>query len=359
MKMKTITKPVMMALIGLAMLLCVSAKAQLIWSDEFNGTSVNTSNWNFEQGAGGWGNQELQYYRSQNATVSGGVLNITARRESYGGAAYTSARINTAGKRTFTYGFLEASCRMPMGQGYWPAFWMIGQNFGSVGWPACGEIDIMEHVNSEARVVGTIHWNGPNGYSLYNASYNTSPGNWHRYQLNWNQYGMRWYVDGVQYHTANITNSINSTEEFHRPFFFILNLAIGGVWPGSPTSSTPFPAVFQVDYVRVYQQSNARMPGADEEIAKNGAEEQNNVRVYPNPVQDVLNYSVPEGLENHTLKMYDIEGREVISRDVRDVKESNSINVSTVKPGYYIMDVYNDRLRKKNRLRKKIKVQKE
>jgi beta-glucanase (GH16 family) len=225
---------------------------QLVWSDEFNGTSVNTGNWNFETGAGGWGNNEQQYYRSQNATVSNGNLVITARRESFGGANYTSARLTTQNKRQYTYGRMEARLRLPLGQGLWPAFWMLGSNISSVGWPRCGEIDIMEHINTSNTVYGTIHWDA-NGYAQYGGNTNTTPASYHVYSIEWNSSSIKWFVDGVKYHEANILNNINSTEEFHRPFFFILNLAVGGNWPGQTIDNSKLPASMYVDYVRVYQ----------------------------------------------------------------------------------------------------------
>ena len=230
----------------------VAATYQLVWSDEFNGTSVNTSNWNFETGAGGWGNNEQQYYRSQNATVSNGNLVITAKRESFGGANYTSARLTTQNKRTFTYGRMEARIRLPLGQGLWPAFWMLGSNISSIGWPRCGEIDIMEHINTENRVYGTIHWDA-NGYAHYGGNTTTTPSSYHVYSIEWNSSAIKWFVDGVKYHEANILNNINSTEEFHRPFFFILNMAVGGNWPGQTIDNSKLPASMYVDYVRVYQ----------------------------------------------------------------------------------------------------------
>jgi beta-glucanase (GH16 family) len=345
MKMKNITKS-MLGLLGLMMLLSIHVKAQLLWADEFNGTSVNTANWNYDIGAGGWGNAELEYYRSQNATVSGGYLNITARRESYGGAAYTSARMKTQGKKSWTYGWMESRIKMPKGKGLWPAFWMIGNNIGSVGWPKCGELDIMEHVNSEGAIVGSMHWDS-NGHQLYNGTKAVDVGGWHNYQLNWNSTSLRWYVDGSLYLTGNIANNINGTEEFKLPFFFILNLAVGGVWPGSPDGSTVFPAVMQVDYVRVYQQSNAR--AASEEEVVNAESE---VRLLSNPVRETVRYTVPEGMENHTLKIYDVQGKIVATHDVRNAKGENSIDVSSAKSGYYILDLYNDRLRKKIRILK-------
>lgn len=231
----------------------------LVWSDEFNGSSLDTSNWTCEIGTGhnGWGNNELQYYtdRPENVRVSGGHLIITARRENYGGRNYTSARIKTQGKRNWTYGRIEARIKIPTGQGLWPAFWMLGESFSQVSWPYCGEIDIMEHINNESVTHGTIHWSDHNGnYAYYGgATRNLDFSQFHVYSIEWSPSSIKWFVDGNQFFEANIANGINGTDEFHKPFFIILNLAVGGNWPGSPNSSTPFPAEMLVDYVRVYQ----------------------------------------------------------------------------------------------------------
>lgn len=237
-----------------------SGYTRLVWSDEFNGTSLDTSNWTYEIGTGsnGWGNNELQYYtsRPENIRVSGGNLIITARRESYGGMNYTSARIKTQDKRTFTYGRVEARIKIPTGKGLWPAFWMLGNNISQVSWPYCGEIDIMEHVNNEGVTHGTIHWSDHNGnYAYYGGPtpWNLDFSQYHVYAIEWSPTSIKWFVDGNQFWEANIANSINGTDEFHKPFFILLNLAVGGNWPGSPDGSTPFPAEMLVDYVRVYQ----------------------------------------------------------------------------------------------------------
>jgi beta-glucanase (GH16 family) len=225
----------------------------LVWSDEFdNGIG---SDWVFEtgNGSGGWGNNELEYYRRENAYVSNGALVIEAKRESYGGYNYTSARMKTQGRRSWQYGRIEARIRLPLGQGIWPAFWMLGDNISSVNWPACGEIDIMEHINNESTIYGTIHWDA-DGYANYGGSTSASVADYHVYAIEWDASAIRWYCDGNQYHEANIANNINSTEEFHRNFFILLNVAVGGNWPGSPDGSTTFPAYMYVDYVRVYQQ---------------------------------------------------------------------------------------------------------
>jgi beta-glucanase (GH16 family) len=238
--------------VALAVLSWAGAAGAAQWADEFNGNGAPA--WTFDVGGGGWGNNELQYYREggNNAWQYGGRLQIQAKRESYGGRAYTSARINTSGRRTFgPYGYMQARIQGPMGQGLWPAFWMLGTTFGQYGWPGCGEIDIMEHVNNSGNVLGTIHWNGPSGYSYYTAM-NSGVGfsGYHVYSLYWDAGRLVWQIDYQDRGTANIANSINSTEEFHRGFFAILNLAVGGNWPGPPNSGTPFPANFNIDWIR-------------------------------------------------------------------------------------------------------------
>jgi beta-glucanase (GH16 family) len=248
---------------GVLLISAPAARAQswdLVWSDEFDGTSVNSSNWTSEVGGGGWGNNELQYYTNgSNASVSGGLLTITANRVNsgscwYGTCQYTSTRMVTRGKREFTYGRIEARMALPMGQGLWPAFWALGTNIGSVGWPACGEIDVMEHVNATTDTHGTIHWDA-GGYASYGGStFVPDPASFHVYTIEWTPASIKWLVDGAQYHEANIENSMNSTEEFHRSFFVLLNLAVGGNWPGSPDPGTVFPARLYVDYVRAYRQ---------------------------------------------------------------------------------------------------------
>ena len=234
---------------------------QLVWADEFN-TSIGPD-WVFETGtgSGGWGNNELQYYRSQNASVSGGALVITARREAFGGMQYTSARIKTQGRKSWRYGRIEARISMPSFQGVWPAFWMLGDNIGSVGWPSCGEIDIMEHVNTGGTVVGTMHWQDHNNqYANYGGNTSTSITSYHTYAIEWNANEIRWFVDGAQYHVANIAGGINGTSEFHNNFFIILNMAIGGNWPGFTIDNNAFPATMRVDYVRVYTQGTTPPP---------------------------------------------------------------------------------------------------
>jgi beta-glucanase (GH16 family) len=249
-------------LLPLLLILCAPVFAQnwqIVWQDEF--TSGVSADWVFETGtgSGGWGNNELEYYRRENATVSNGQLVITAKREAFGGMQYTSARMKTQGKKSWKFGKIEARIAMPSFQGVWPAFWMLGDNIGSVGWPACGELDIMEHVNTGGTVYGTAHWSDPNNnYASYGG--NTTLGSltaFHNYWIEWDASLVKWFVDGVKYHEINIAGGINGTGEFSNNFFILLNLAIGGNWPGFTVDNNAFPANMYVDYVRVYQNTAA------------------------------------------------------------------------------------------------------
>jgi beta-glucanase (GH16 family) len=226
----------------------------LVWSDEFNGSI--SPDWNFDIGSpnNGWGNDEQQYYRRENATIENGNLVITAKNESYGGKNYTSARMSTGGKKSFTYGKIECRMAMPSFNGSWPAFWMLGDNIGSVGWPSCGEIDIMEHINTEPTIFQTIHWKDANGqYAKYtsNATVDVTP--FHTYSVEWDDQTIKWFIDGSQYQVASIANNVNGTTAFHKSFYLLLNLSIGGMLPGYNIDNGAMPARMLVDYVRVYQ----------------------------------------------------------------------------------------------------------
>ncbi len=226
----------------------------LVWSDEFNGTSVDATKWNFETGYLNV-NQEEEYYQAANATVANGNLIITAKNESMGGHPYTSARMNTSNKVLVTYGRIEARIKLPVGQGFWPAFWMLGQNISTVSWPNCGEIDIMEHINTDSLIYGSMHWSSGGHEADYSLNTASSPAQYHVYAVEWDTNSIRWYVDNTLYVTGNIANNINSTDAFHKPFFIILNLAVGGSWPGQTVDTSKLPASMYVDYVRVYKQN--------------------------------------------------------------------------------------------------------
>lgn len=239
---------------------------QLAWSDEFaqaDGSSPDSSKWGYDIGASGWGNAELEYYtaRTNNARIEGGQLVIEARKETYNGSDYTSARMLTKGKWSWTYGRIEARIKIPRGQGIWPAFWMLGVNIDSVGWPNCGEIDIMENIgnfNDRGTTHGTIHGPGYSGGGSIGGTY-TLPGgaaladDFHIYAVEWTPNQFRWFLDTNLYFTATPASLPGGTVwVFTQPQFLLLNVAVGGYWPGYPDGTTVFPQQMRVDYVRVY-----------------------------------------------------------------------------------------------------------
>lgn len=250
------------AILALALLSPAKAQAQnwqLVWADEFNG-SIGPD-WSFENGGGGWGNNELQYYRPQNATIENDALCITAKNEAFGGYNYTSARMKTQGHKSWRYGRIVASIRMPSFQGQWPAFWMLGDNIGSVGWPACGELDIMEQINTENTVHGSTHWFA-GGQADWTSSAGTSVTGWHEYSVTWDPNYIRWYIDGNQFSQFYIGGNAGGTNAFNQNnFFAILNLAIGGNWPGFSVNNGALPAKMYVDWIRVYQDGGGLADG--------------------------------------------------------------------------------------------------
>ncbi|MCR5430641.1 MAG: glycoside hydrolase family 16 protein [Eubacterium sp.] len=242
----------------------VSADDQykLVWSDEFEGTSLNGSNWTCEIGTGswGWGNNEQQYYRNHpdNIEVSDGTLKIHALRHEtpIGGKYYTSARMKTQGKHSFKYGKIEAKMRLPRFQGAWPAFWMLGENIGSAEWPACGEMDIMEAINNNNYIYSNLHWSYNNTTAdTHGNAYNVGDRRqWHTYSMIWTETNASFYIDDKITESYDITTSAQM-EEFRKEQFILLNLAIGGQWPGYDIDNDAFPdrSTMEVDYVRVYQ----------------------------------------------------------------------------------------------------------
>lgn len=229
--------------------------ATLVWSDEFNSALLNTATWNYEQGAGGWGNNELQTYTSStnNVHIDSGYLHITALNPS--ASYYTSGRITTQGKKDFTYGKIMIRARLPQGQGIWPALWMLGANFSAVSWPKCGEIDIMELLGHAPSVVyGALHWDS-NGHTSRVNSYtlggSTFSSGFHVFSLVWTPNYLRWSVDDHEF--FSLSRSEVSAFPFDLPQFFIFNIAVGGNWPGRPDQTTTFPQHLIIDYIRVYQ----------------------------------------------------------------------------------------------------------
>ena len=258
----------------------------LIWDEEFNGSSVNTANWNIDVGNPGV-NNELENYQAANATVSNGNLVITAKQQSVGGQPYTSAKLETAGKFSVQFGRIEARIKLPMVQGTWPAFWMLGSSINSgTPWPDCGEIDIMEHVNTTNTILGTMHWNGGSGHVQYGSSTTTTPGDYHVYAVEWDANSIRWYVDNTLYVTGNIQNNINNTGAFHHPFFIILNLAMGGNLPGNTIDNASLPTQMLVDYVLVYSMTPNSGPPIGQTISLMGS---NNLFVSSEDGQQPMN----------------------------------------------------------------------
>ena len=237
--------------------------AQYLWNDEFDGESIDLNKWTFDIGTGasGWGNNEWEYYtdRKENAYVKDGVLHIRAQKEDYEGQKYTSARMLTKGKFSFKYGTVEARIALPTGKGIWPAFWMLGENFDTVGWPACGEIDIIEAVNTENKIYGTNHWANGAEYATYgnntgnyrNQKFDLDITQFHTYKFTWDEKYIRMFVDDFMYHEILIEGNEGDTEEFHKQFFFLLNVAVAGNWPGFEVDDSQFPNEMLVDYIRV------------------------------------------------------------------------------------------------------------
>jgi len=233
---------------------------KLVWADEFDDTALNSDFWSFETGNGsnGWGNNELQFYRTQNTSIQDGHLVITAKKEPFGGKEYTSSRIMTNSKKDFRYGRVDIRAALPKGQGIWPALWMLGSNFDTVSWPACGEIDIMEMIGGGGRentVHGTVHWQNEGKHAQFGGKTTLPSGTFSDqfavYSITWDATSIRWFVDNKQYHVIDTTPA--ELDEFRRNFFFIFNVAVGGNWPGSPNTTTTFPQHMIVDYVRVFQ----------------------------------------------------------------------------------------------------------
>lgn len=235
----------------------------LAWNDEFSGTTLDLNAWNQEtgNGSGGWGNNELEFYTSstKNTFLSNGNLIIEARKEPISGFNYSSGRMTTQNKKTFTFGRIDIRAKLPVGKGIWPALWMLGTNITSVGWPACGEIDIMELIGTyPGRTHGTMHWKPVTGFSTnLGGVYNLSSGNFsqqfHVFSIIWSQDMIKWLMDDQLFFTATKANVGAANYPFNAPEFFIFNVAVGGNWPGPPDPGTVFPQRMFVDYVRVFQ----------------------------------------------------------------------------------------------------------
>ncbi|MGH9703323.1 MAG: glycoside hydrolase family 16 protein [Candidatus Acidiferrales bacterium] len=242
----------------------------LVWSDEFeghDGSAPDPRKWTYDLGGSGWGNDELQTYtlRSQNISIQNGKLIIAAFHENYTGPDglakdFTSARVKTQGLFAQEYGRFEARIKIPYGQGIWPAFWILGDNFAKDGWPACGEIDIMENIGKEPAVIhGSLQGPGYSGANHLSAAFHLPGGRqfsdgFHIFAVEWEPNAVQFYVDSYLYSSFTSADVPGGKPwVFNHKFFILLNVAVGGNWPGPPDSTTVFPQVMQVDYVRVYK----------------------------------------------------------------------------------------------------------
>jgi beta-glucanase (GH16 family) len=290
----------------------------LVWSDEFdgpNGSAVDSTKWSFDVGGNGWGNNELETYTNStaNAYRDGGQLVIKVLKETVTGSDgikrdYTSARLLTNNKFSQTYGRFEARIKIPYGQGIWPAFWMLGDNIGTAGWPNCGEIDIMENIGKEPSMVhGTFHGPGYSGANGIGAPYALPNGQkfsdaFHTFAVEWEPNVVRFYVDGLLYKTTVPADlPAGKSWVFDHPFFIILNVAVGGYWPGNPDGTTVFPQQMLVDYVRVYQRttpSNVPVLFTDEGANRALALDSVTFKRDPFSVRNSLNFS-----SDHTTRL--------------------------------------------------------
>lgn len=243
----------------------VTTFENVVMEENFDGTELDTSLWSYDigdgssQGLSGWGNNELQYYtdRPENVKVEDGILNITARKEAYEEASYTSGRILTKLNFDQKYGRFEARMKLPWGQGLWPAFWLLGADIDEVGWPQTGEIDIMEYRGQEpTRIHGSVHGPGYSGAEAVSKSYNLEGDrfdtDFHVFGIEWGKDYINFYVDDDLYNQIT-PEDVDGEWVYNKPFYILINMAVGGSFVGSPTEDTVFPQTLEIDYVRVYQ----------------------------------------------------------------------------------------------------------
>jgi beta-glucanase (GH16 family) len=328
MKVRTLSRSIVAAILVLPFVWPLALQAQewqLVWSDEFEGDSLDTSKWSYQyatgasEGLNSWGNNELQYYtdRPENIYVEDGELHIVARQESYVNRNYTSARIRSINQGDWKYGRFEIRAKMPEGRGLWPAIWMMPTDNVYGVWAASGEIDIVELLGHQPSIVhGTLHYGGrwPNNVQS-TASYTLSSGkfsdDFHTFTLQWTENDMRWYVNDVYYQNQRswYTQGHPFPAPFDQRFHMILNVAVGGNWPGSPNHTTVFPQHMIVDYVRVYQQVATSSADQDDVNGYGTFELKQN---YPNPFAPSTNieFVLPQPSEVR-LDVYDTLGRVV------------------------------------------------
>lgn len=320
---------------------------QLVWSDEFDGDTLDLTKWSYQTGTGteyglvGWGNNELEYYQEKNISVADGVMTITAKRENVETSQFTSGRIRTINLGDWTYGRFEFRAKMPEGQGLWAAIWMLPTDNIYGGWAASGEIDIMEYLGSDTtKVYGTIHYGGqwPDNKSKgtdYVRSDTAFNEDFHIFALEWEEGKLRWYVDGEEFQNLGTgmwySSAANFPAPFDKRFHILINLAVGGNWPGSPDLTTTFPQEMVVDYVRVYEDASA---GLNKETTSMKLEQN-----HPNPFDDYSTITFSLSSEEHVLlEVYDILGRKVrtlADRIYGSGEHQVGLEANSLEPGYY------------------------
>lgn len=317
--------PLLILLISCATISAYAQNWVLEWSDEFDSTEIDTSKWSFQIGNGGpelpgWGNNELEYYtdRPENARIEDSILIIEARKEFYSGSQYTSARLRTWGKVDFQFGKIVARMKLPKGQGIWPAFWMLPAK-ESFTWPTDGEIDIMELVGHEPNIsYGTIHYgpvwpNNQNKGCPYVLSSGDFIEDFHEFSIEWKTNSIRWFIDDNFFCQMTPSSLTPHSWPFNNhPFYILLNLAVGGNWPGNPDSTTEFPQKLEVDYVRYYKDVSTS-------VQNNLPEESGfSIKVY----QDLVahNFSIESNFRIEKISIIDIYGKTVIEESPQSTK---------------------------------------
>jgi beta-glucanase (GH16 family) len=302
----------------------------LVWAEEFLGNSLNMDTWNFDLGDHGWGNNEWQNYTNSplNHQVSAGSLKITARHQ--GGENYSSARITTRNKFEFQYGKVEARIKVPIGQGIWPAFWMLGANFQAVGWPQCGEIDIMEHVNNEPLTHAAKHWNLP-GHTYETSNMPFQVNEFHKYGLIWNEVGVTYLVNDRPFFYLPFSENDNTAAIFQKPFYFLLNVAVGGNWPGYPDGTATFPATMEVQNIRVYEPNT---------LSASANEAADLTRIYPLPAKDNLNIDFGDVSLGRQVFIFNTAGQMFHSAFANG--HMLQIDTRSWSAGLYIVQVWNE-----------------
>jgi beta-glucanase (GH16 family) len=307
---------------------------ELLWSDEFDYSGLpDPDKWTFVTGPDPGGNNELQYCtnRLENAEVRDSILVITARKESYGGRDYTSARIITYNNNLYwKYVKVDARIKLPYGQGIWPAFWMFGESIYSIGWPKCGEIDILEMIGGDDRentVMGGVMWDQGGLPARYANSISLPSGifadDFHIFSIEWNSERILWRMDGTQFNVFDITGA--ELSEFHKEFFILLTLTVGGTLPGSPDSTTIFPQELQVDYVRVYS------------VIDNleNSEYERQLQLFPNPSDNEIMIDAKEKFKSYCV--IDFTGKVLYYNLLKD----NRIEISDLQSGIYLLRLEN------------------